>query len=159
MIQADHTYAIFQAHVQALELLADQVVAERAATQMKPAVIRSIPRRALLKPEHVKTRLQNQHFNVGDRVIMAAESGNVPLCVKGTVVGIQPALIDVLWDSPFIGGTTLAGRFVMYQRCSIVAHLRFRCSAYRGLEVSPTTILNLSNPQVRLVFRPRSVYG
>lgn len=65
---------------------------------------------------------------------MAAETGNVPLCTKGTVVGIRTEFIDVIWDVTFIGGTNLGDR----------------CSQYRGLPVAPWTILNLSLPQVQV---------
>lgn len=43
-------------------------------------------------------------------MVMAAETGNVPLSTKGTVVGIRPEFMDVIWDVGFIGGTTLGDR-------------------------------------------------
>jgi hypothetical protein len=82
---------------------------------MKNAIIRGVPRRALLKPEHSATRLQNQKFSLGDRVIVVSESGNVPLAAKGVVVGIQASTIDVLFDLPFIGGSSLGDRCVIFR--------------------------------------------
>ena len=93
-----------------LEQLADKLAASRSPDQLKRQQARSIPRRAVLKPEQAKTRLQHQTFRLGDRVVMAAETGNVPLSTKGTVVGIRPEFMDVIWDVGFIGGTTLGDR-------------------------------------------------
>lgn len=41
---------------------------------------------------------------------MVQDSGNVPLCAKGVVVGLVDKMIDVVWDNAFIGGSTLSGR-------------------------------------------------
>lgn len=120
--------------VNALEKLADSFTNQKTQNDMELAIIKSIPRRGVLKPENAQARLQGQVFQVGDRVVMVSETGNVPLAAKGTIVGLQAAAVDVLWDIPFIGGTTLAGR----------------CSEYRGQVVSPDTILNLSAPQVSM---------
>jgi len=43
---------------------------------------------------------------------MVQDSGAVPLCAKGVVVGLNNTSIDVLWDVPFVSGTDLGGRFV-----------------------------------------------
>jgi 5'-3' exoribonuclease 1 len=98
--------------VEAFAKLEDRLQASKRPETMKNAIIRGIPRRALLKPEHAFTRLQNQKFCLGDRVIVVSESGNVPLAAKGVVVGIQATLIDVVFDLPFIGGNTLGDRYV-----------------------------------------------
>lgn len=114
------------------EIMADTLNSQKRSSDMKIANIQSIPRRGLLKPSHATARLQDQAFQLGDRVAMASETGNVPLAAKGTVVGIQAAALDVVWDVPFIGGTTLGDR----------------CSAFRGQVVASDTILNISTPQV-----------
>ncbi|RUS21744.1 hypothetical protein BC938DRAFT_475360, partial [Jimgerdemannia flammicorona] len=73
-------------------------------------ILRNTPRQALLKPAHAPTRLQNQKFQLGDRVIFVQDSGGMPTGAKGTVVGIEEQTIDVVLDSTFMGGTTLGGR-------------------------------------------------
>jgi 5'-3' exoribonuclease 1 len=79
---------------------------------IKRAVVKGIPRQAVLKPSHAIYRLQGQSFFLGDRVIMVqdAAAGGVPLAMKGVVVGIGNRDIDVVWDVPFMGGETLGGR-------------------------------------------------
>lgn len=113
------------------ERLADKLNSQKDIAHLKQAMIRSIPRHALLKPAHTSTRLRDQVFGLGDRVITVSEVGSVPLSAKGIVVGIQTGLIDVVFDIQFIGGTTLGDR----------------CSPYRGATVLPTTILNLTEAQ------------
>lgn len=99
--------------VVAIEQLADQFKATKAKDQIKRAVIKAIPRQAVLKPAHAIYRLQGQKFSLGDRVIMVvdAAAGGVPLAMKGVVVGIGMRDIDVVWDVPFMGGETLGGRW------------------------------------------------
>ena len=94
-------------------------------------MVKNVPRRAVLKPEHTVYRLQNQRFDLGDRVIMVQESGGVPLAAKGVVIGLSIKTIDVVWDVPFISGTTLSNR----------------CSQYRGSSVEFNACLNLTNRQ------------
>ena len=75
-------------------------------------MVKGIPRQAVLKPAHASFRLQGQAFTLGDRVIMVQDSavGGVPLSMKGVVIGLNSNSIDVVWDTPFIGGLTLGGR-------------------------------------------------
>jgi len=82
--------------------------------------------------------LQNQRFALGDRVIMVQDSGGVPLCAKGVVVGLNNTSIDVLWDVPFVSGTDLGGR----------------CSQYRGSSCAFNACLNLTQPQFVMSTRP-----
>ena len=93
--------------------LADEFVKNKQATQIKKAIVKGIPRRAILKPSHAVYRLQNQTFALGDRVVMVQDSGGVPLGVNGTVVGINAKTLDIVWDSPFMSGTTLGDRCVL----------------------------------------------
>jgi 5'-3' exoribonuclease 1 len=94
------------------ERYSDSVRAHRRADLLQTVVIHNLPRRALLKPEHAEFRLQKQSFMLGDRVVQVQETGNVPLCNKGVVIGVTAGMLDVLWDQPFIGGTTLGNRCV-----------------------------------------------
>ena len=94
-------------------------------------MVKNVPRRAVVKPEHAVHRLQNQRFDLGDRVVMVQESGGVPLAAKGVVIGLSTKTIDVVWDVPFISGTTLNNR----------------CSHYRGSSVDFNACLNLTNRQ------------
>mgnify|MGYP006876475224 CR=1 FL=1 len=82
--------------------------------KIKQARIVGIPRQGVLKPAHAATRLRDQHFELGDRVITVAETGSVPLSAKGVVVGVQSQFVDVVFDVQFMGGTTLGGRSVVF---------------------------------------------
>ena len=97
----------------------------------KKAMVKGIPRQAVLKPAHAVYRLQNQRFELGDRVTMVQDSGSVPLSLKGIVIGMNAKSMDVVWDASFMAGTTLGDR----------------CSQYRGATVEFTSCLNLTTPQ------------
>jgi hypothetical protein len=120
-----------QSVVKEIEEMADGFNKERSPSNFKRAMVKNVPRRAVLKPEHAVYRLQNQKFDLGDRVIMVQESGGVPLSAKGVVIGLNTKNIDVVWDVPFISGTTLSNR----------------CSQYRGSTVEFNACLNLTNRQ------------
>ncbi|KAF5348600.1 hypothetical protein D9756_009694 [Leucocoprinus leucothites] len=74
-------------------------------------MVEGVNARAVLKPENAVYRLQNHVFALGDRVRMVKNSGPVPPAAKGIVVGRDDNSLDVLWDEPFMLGTTLDGRF------------------------------------------------
>jgi len=73
-------------------------------------MVKSIPRQAVLKPAHAIYRLQNQRFDIGDRVVMVKDSGSVPLSIKGVIIGINAKTLDVVWDVSFMSGSTLGNR-------------------------------------------------
>ncbi|KAJ3799720.1 exonuclease II [Lentinula aff. detonsa] len=114
-----------------IEQLADKLNTNRSTDGIKKAIVKGIPRQAVLKPAHAVYRLRGQRFALGDRVIMVQDSGGVPLGVKGVAVGLNAKTMDVVWDIPFMSGTTLGDR----------------CSQYRGLAVEFNSCLNLSDPQ------------
>jgi len=117
--------------VKEIEELADNLTAKQSRDAIKKAIVKGIPRQAVLKPAHAAYRLQSQRFGLGDRVTMIQDSGGVPLSVKGVVIGLNATSMDVVWDVAFMAGTTLADR----------------CSPYRGSTVEFTSCLNLSHPQ------------
>ncbi|KAH7926368.1 hypothetical protein BV22DRAFT_1009198 [Leucogyrophana mollusca] len=123
-----------------IEKLADSLNANKSSSAIKKAMVKGIPRHAVLKPSHAIYRLQNQHFALGDRVTMVQDSGGVPLSVKGVVVGLNSKSMDVAWDVPFMSGVTLGDR----------------CSQYRGSTVEFNSCLNLSNPQFIASTNPKS---
>ena len=94
-----------------IDKLADSFKEQKSLKNIKRALVKGIPRQAVLKPEHALYRLQNQVFAIGDRVTMAQETGGVPLCVRGVVIGLNSNSIDVVWDVPFMSGTTLGNRY------------------------------------------------
>lgn len=96
-----------------LEQLADSLTKSKSPSDFKKAIVKGIPRQAVLKPAHAIYRLQNQWFELGDRVAMVRDSGAVPLSVKGVVIGINAKSMDVLWDVPFMSGVTLGDRYVL----------------------------------------------
>ena len=95
-----------------IERIADTYNANKSSSSIKKAMVKGIPRQAVLKPSHAIYRLQNQRFSLGDRVTMVQESGGVPLCAKGVVIGLNNSSVDVVWDVPFLSGTDLRGRYV-----------------------------------------------
>lgn len=98
--------------MKAVEALADELTGNKSPSGFKKAIVKGIPRQAVLKPAHAIYRLQNQHFALGDRVTMVLDSGSVPLSFKGVVVGMNSKSMDVIWDAPFMSGTTLGDRYV-----------------------------------------------
>lgn len=101
-----------QGTVTEIEKIADEFTANRSTAGIKKAIVKGIPRQAILKPSHAIYRLQNQSFALGDRVTMVQDSGGVPLAIKGVVIGLNAKSMDIVWDVPFMSGTTLGDRFV-----------------------------------------------
>ncbi|GJE94543.1 5'-3' exonuclease [Phanerochaete sordida] len=128
--------------VKEIEAFADSCTAKQSRDAIKKAIVKGIPRQAVLKPGHAVYRLQNQHFALGDRVTMVQDSGSVPLSVKGVVIGMNAKSMDVVWDVPFMSGTTLGDR----------------CSQYRGSTVEFTSCLNLTTPQFIASTNPNAPY-
>lgn len=110
--------------------------AGEASKDFVPKTMNGVPRTALLKPSDAELVLGNQKFSLGDRVTFVAAAGKVPLATRGTVVGISrnatALLLDVVWDIPFMSGTTLGERAPMF----------------RGQTVSSSSVLNTSYQQV-----------
>ncbi|EJD04658.1 uncharacterized protein FOMMEDRAFT_83761 [Fomitiporia mediterranea MF3/22] len=125
--------------IQVVEL-ADECTKNKIPGTIKKAIVKGIPRQAILKPSHAVYRLQNQTFSLGDRVVMVKDSGSVPLAVKGIVVGLNAKSLDVAWDVPFMSGTTLGGR----------------CPLYRGSTVEFNTCLNLTRQQFIVSTNPNA---
>ncbi|KAI5296007.1 hypothetical protein KEM52_006096 [Ascosphaera acerosa] len=118
--------------------LIEAAIDEHMRTKPPPKIkkLQGVPRNALLKPADAEHRLGNQTFALGDRVIYAQQSGQVPIGTRGTIVGCtrtsRVLLLDVLFDAAFISGTALGDR----------------CSPFRGSTVPATSVLNLSNRQL-----------
>lgn len=93
-----------------IEKLADSFSKNKSPNAFKKAIVKAIPRQAVLKPSHAVYRLQNQNFGLGDRVTMVQDSGGVPLSVRGVVIGLNAKSMDVVWDVPFMSGITLGDR-------------------------------------------------
>lgn len=98
--------------------------------------LKNVPRVALLKPSDAEQRTQHQRYRLGHRVVYVLDSGRVPIAMRGTVVGMtrttRSTLLDILFDSPFMSGTTLNDR----------------CSPFRGSTVPHNAVLNLTDKQV-----------
>ena len=120
--------------VMSLARVSEQVF--QASNDFEIKKMRGVPRAALLKPADAELVLNNQRFDLGDRVTFVAGSGKVPIATRGTVVGISRTatalLLDVVWDTSFMSGTTLNERAPMF----------------RGQTVASTSVLNTSNKQV-----------
>ncbi|KAG6331105.1 hypothetical protein ID866_7983 [Astraeus odoratus] len=124
--------------VKEIETLADSINKDRSRSGLKKALVKNIPRHAVLKPSHAIYRLQNQHFALGDRVTMVQDSGGVPLAAKGVVIGINAKTMDVAWDIAFVSGTTLGD--------SPPRHLVLLCHSGPGQDHILQSDHNLVNP-------------
>ncbi len=111
LIQCSQENVFTQDTVKQIEALADDLTANKEPGGFKKAIVKGIPRQAVLKPSHAVYRLQNQHFALGDRVTMVQDSGGVPLSFKGVVIGMNAKSMDVVWDAAFMSGTTLGDRY------------------------------------------------
>lgn len=120
--------------VMALSKVGEQVF--QASQDADIRKLRGVPRTALLKPSDAEMVLGNQTFKLGDRVTFVAAAGKVPIATRGTVVGISRTptalLLDVVWDTSFMSGTTLGER----------------APVFRGQTVQASSVLNTTNRQV-----------
>ncbi|KAL7750241.1 exonuclease II Exo2 [Sorochytrium milnesiophthora] len=115
--------------VRRLEQEADRVLQQPST--LKPIVLKNVPPQILLKPSHCQSRLTNQSFQLGDRVVSVQDTGSVPFAAKGTVVAIEKDQVEVLFDHSFLGGSSLNDR----------------CSEYRGMAVPRWGLVNLTRIQ------------
>ena len=103
---------------------------------VEPKKVSKVPRVALLKPSDAEQRLGHQTFSIGDRIVYVQDSGRVPIGSSGTVVGktrtARVLLLDVVFDTTFMSGTSLGDR----------------CSPFRGSTVPATAVLNMTDQQV-----------
>ncbi|KAI9664277.1 MAG: hypothetical protein M1831_002456 [Alyxoria varia] len=120
--------------VKQIEAMVDHIAENSPPFENKR--IKSAPRHALLKPSDAEQRLSQQKFTVGDRIVYAQNSGKVPVGLSGTVIGLtrtaRMVLLDIVFDSTFMAGTTLGER----------------CSGFRGATVPSSSVLNLTDRQV-----------
>lgn len=89
---------------------------------------------------------------------MVQDSGGVPLCAKGVVIGLNEKFLDVIWDNAFMAGTTLSGRSVDSEPWinSSLDTLIFRCSEYRGSTCTTESCLNLTLKQFIVSTKPQA---
>nr|ODO02291.1 5'-3' exoribonuclease 1 [Cryptococcus depauperatus CBS 7855] len=122
---------------EAIDKLAKNFNSYKSLQKIKKRLLRDVPRQSLLKPVQAIYRLQGQVFSIGHRVVMVHDpaAGGVPTGMKGVVVGLGMTSIDVIWDTAFMGGTTLQGR----------------CSEYRGSSVPFWSSLNLTRRQFQVM--------
>lgn len=120
--------------VMALATVGEQVF--QASQDIDIRKLRGVPRTAVLKPSDAEMVLGNQTFQLGDRVTFVAAAGKVPIASRGTVVGISRTatalLLDVVWDTSFMSGTTLGDRAPLF----------------RGQTVAASSVLNTTHKQV-----------
>lgn len=88
---------------------------------------------------------------------MVQDAGSVPLAAKGVVVGLNVDTVDIVWDNPFISGTTLSGRYDSRNMFNAALHANdvLRCSEYRGSTLPMNSCLNLTNRQYVASTKPR----
>ncbi|KAI7872693.1 XRN 5'-3' exonuclease N-terminus-domain-containing protein [Spinellus fusiger] len=115
-------------YVEEIESIGQAYHEKQDELDLKKVLIMRIPRNVLLRPCDVEYKMVDQVFKLGHRVVYALSTGVVPLGTKGTVIAFQDALVDVIFDITFMGGTTLDGR----------------CAEYHGLTVPVNQLLNLT---------------
>jgi hypothetical protein len=147
--------SLSQDKVAEIENLANSITANKSSSAIKKALVKGIPRQAVLKPSDAVYRLQNQSFALGDRVTMVQDTGGVPLSAKGVVVGLGAKSMDVVWDVPFMSGVTLGDKLVCPTTPKYPLDKSCRCSQYRGSTVEFNSCLNLTNPQFVASTNPR----
>lgn len=69
-------------------------------------------------------------FKLGERAVFALSSGAVPFGTSGTIVTVSKTHVEMVLDTPIVGGTDLGGR----------------CSHRRGLSVPHGAIVNMTAP-------------
>ncbi|OLY81362.1 5'-3' exoribonuclease 2 [Smittium mucronatum] len=118
-------------------------------------------RNDVLRPQDAHLRLADQFFSLGDRVVLAADSGVPILCGSlGYIVGInaKPNFgnpYKLKSDKPRDAGISSAVRSSFIDSLDIVwdrtlmsgSDLNGLCSPHRGYSVQPEILLNLSIPQ------------
>jgi 5'-3' exoribonuclease 1 len=118
--------------VGALQAAAD---ANILTSQSSAKMMKAVPRNALLNPADAEQRIGGQRFSLGDRVVYVLSSGRVPIAQRGTVVGLtrtaRQTLLDVVFDTSFISGTSLGDR----------------CKPFFGSTVPSDSVLNITDRQ------------
>jgi hypothetical protein len=114
-----------------IEKTIDKILKRRANADQETITVNNIPRHNILKPQHSKYRLGKQGFALGDRIICTVDDSAVPLGIRGTIVGIEGEILDVLFDYPN----------------AVFGNLDRRCSEKRGMSVRKDTCINVTNQQ------------
>ncbi|KAJ1986998.1 exonuclease II Exo2 [Dimargaris cristalligena] len=99
--------------------------------QAKDISVANVPRPAVLEPGEASRRLDQQTFELGDRVVNLTPNMAVPFGARGFVVSISDQFLGLILDAPFPLGTNLNGL----------------CSAKRGYMLHKRHLLNVTNPQ------------
>ncbi|CAH7671568.1 hypothetical protein PPACK8108_LOCUS6357 [Phakopsora pachyrhizi] len=90
-----------------IKLITEKFLVNQNPENMLQAIIKNVPRNAILKPAHTIERLRGQKFLLDDSVTMVSDSGMVPISARGTVLSITDKMVEVVFDGPFIGRTSL----------------------------------------------------
>ncbi|KAI8112489.1 hypothetical protein M9434_003812 [Picochlorum sp. BPE23] len=83
-----------------------------------------------IEPGGLMAAFSGGSFALGDRVVSAGATGIPPFGIRGTVIGVHDKFLEVLFDTPFEGGTDLGGR----------------CNGHHGAVVAPFALINLTRP-------------
>lgn len=98
--------------------------------------VKGVPQRAVINPSLSYELLNNQRFDLGDRVIYVQDSGKVPQLSKGTIVAISTigtkTSLSVVFDMPLVGGNNMNGKL----------------KTNRGTIVDSSLVLNITNRQL-----------
>ncbi|KAI8458093.1 hypothetical protein BY996DRAFT_6430324 [Phakopsora pachyrhizi] len=89
----------FEKAIAQIKLITEKFLVNQNPENMQQAIIKNIPRNAILKPAHAIERLRG--------VTMVSDSGMVPISARGTVLSITDKMVEVVFDGPFIGRTSL----------------------------------------------------
>lgn len=83
-------------------------------------------------PAEMTLAIAGGSFDVGDRIVYLGPggAGSPPFGARGAVVGVHEGVVEVLFDSPFVGADNLHGR----------------CATDRGKVLQKDCLLNMSKP-------------
>ena len=105
------TEALPKDQISQIEKKIDDLYSKIPNSETRVVQVLNVPRQSLLKPEHAQYRLSNQTFQLGERIVHCSNSGSVSIGAKGTVIGIESSLLEVLFDLKFMSASNLGQRF------------------------------------------------
>lgn len=106
-----HTFTVGQ--IGALQGAVDEVMNARNLAGRPERVTATFPVTELQEPITDELVVTRQPYDLGDRVIYVKAGGKAPFGARGTIVGSdkENGIVSVLFDSQFIGGTSLGGAY------------------------------------------------
>lgn len=113
--------------IQAIERGNDAFHKKNTESSQNVQVLRQVKPSLVIKPMTQICAPRATTFSLGDRVINVRLDNSIPFGLRGTVVGFQDHMLELVMDAQVLGASNLDGV----------------CGALRGLRVPMTAVLNL----------------